>query len=74
MKSVQIVRDAHTLGAYIVNAIRAGHVIEAKEAAAQLLKSQPDFRAIHAQEAFPTRSSEMRDRITAALREAGLPG
>jgi hypothetical protein len=37
------------------------------------MKLQPDFRASHAQKAFPMRSKEGRDRITAALIEAGLP-
>jgi tetratricopeptide (TPR) repeat protein len=73
MRSVQVVKDAHTLGAYIVNAIRAGRTGEAKEAAAQLLKLQPDFRASHSAEAFPTRILEIRERIIAALREAGVP-
>jgi TolB-like protein len=73
-KSIQVVADAHTLVAYIVNAIRAGQVSEAQQAAARLLRSQPDFRATHAEEAFPTRSSELHDQIIAALREAGLPG
>jgi TolB-like protein/class 3 adenylate cyclase len=72
-KSIQVVADAHTLGAYIVNAIRAGRVAEAREAAARLMKSRPDFRVTHAGEAFPTRSSDMRDQMIAALREAGLP-
>ena len=44
------------------------------EAAARLLRSQPEFRATDAEEAFPTRSSEVRNRMIAALREAGLPG
>jgi adenylate cyclase len=57
MKSIQVGKDAHTLGAYIVNAMRAGRASEAKEAVAQLLKLQPDFRASHAQEAFPIRLS-----------------
>jgi adenylate cyclase len=73
-KSIQVVADAHTLGAYIVNAIRAGRTSEAQEAAARLMKSQPDFRVVHAGEAFPTRSPDMRDQMIAALREAGLPG
>ena len=73
MKSIQFVKNAHTLAAYIVNAVCAGRAAEAKEAAAQLLRLQPDFRASHAQEAFPVRSSDVRDRIVAALREAGLP-
>jgi len=73
-KSIQVVADAHTLVAYIVNAIRAGQISEAQQAAARLLGSQPDFRATHAEQAFPTRSSELRNQIIAALREAGLPG
>jgi len=73
MKSIQVAKDAHTLGAYIVNAVRGGMVAEAKEAVAQLLKLQPDFRASHARDAFPVRSPEARERIVSALREAGLP-
>jgi hypothetical protein len=73
-KSIQVVADAHTLGAYIINAIRAGRPAEAQQAAARLLKSQPDFRATRAGDAFPTRSPDQRNQIIAALREAGLPG
>jgi TolB-like protein/class 3 adenylate cyclase len=73
MKSIQMFKDAHSLGAYVVNAVRAGHAAEAREAVAQMLKLQPDFRASHAAEAFPVRSAEMRDRMSAALRAAGLP-
>jgi adenylate cyclase len=73
-KSIQVVADAHTLGAYIVNAIRAGRVTEAREAAARLMRWQPDFRVTDAGEAFPTRSSDVRNQMIAALREAGLPG
>jgi TolB-like protein/class 3 adenylate cyclase len=73
-KSIQVTADAHTLAAYIVNAIGAGRTAEAQAAAARLLRSQPDFRATHAEEAFPTRSPDMRNQIIAALREAGLPG
>ena len=72
-KAIQFLTEAHSMGAYIVNAVRAGHAVEAREAVAQLLKLQPDFRASHAQEAFPMRSQEARDRITAALQDAGLP-
>jgi adenylate cyclase len=73
LKSMQVVKDAHTLGAYIVNAMGAGRTAEAGEAVAQLLKLQPGFRASHVQEAFPVRSQDERDRMTSALREAGLP-
>jgi adenylate cyclase len=74
MKSMQLAKDAHTLGAFIMNSVRAGRVAEAQEAVAQLIKLQPDFRASHVHEAFPIRSSADRDRMASALREAGLPG
>jgi adenylate cyclase len=73
MKSIQFVTDVHTLAAYIMNSIRAGHAAEAQQAVAQLLKLQPDFRASHGQEVFPARLPKERHRITSALRDAGLP-
>jgi len=73
MKSIQFMKDAHSLGAYIMNSVSAGRPVEASEAVAQLLKLQPDFRASHAQEAFPICLSEARDRMAAALRDAGVP-
>jgi TolB-like protein/class 3 adenylate cyclase/Tfp pilus assembly protein PilF len=73
MKSIQVIVDAHTLGAYIVNATNAGRTAEAEEAVRQLLARQPDFRASFAQSAFPIRSADQRQRLTASLREAGLP-
>jgi TolB-like protein/class 3 adenylate cyclase len=73
MKSIQITPDALALGAYISNAVRAGRGTEAREAGRQLLKLQPHFRASQVQEAFPIRLPELQDRITAALREAGVP-
>ena len=72
-KAIQFRKDAHTLAAFIMNAIRAGRVMEAQQVAAQLLGAEPHFRAANVQEAFPIRSSEVRDRISAALREAGIP-
>jgi tetratricopeptide (TPR) repeat protein len=73
MKSIQFVTNAHTLAAYIVNAVRVGRAAEAREAVAQLLKLEPDFRASYAKELFPARLPEERDRITSALKDAGLP-
>jgi TolB-like protein/class 3 adenylate cyclase len=73
MKSLQVLVDAHTLGAYIVNAINAGRTAEAEEAVGQLLARQPDFRASYAQSAFPIRSPDQRQRLTTSLRDAGLP-
>jgi adenylate cyclase len=57
----------------IVNLAGAGREVEAREAVAQLVKLQPDFRASHVHEAFPIRSADERNRLAAALREAGLP-
>jgi tetratricopeptide (TPR) repeat protein len=73
MKSIQFVANAHTLGALIVNLIGAGREAEAREAVAQLVKLQPDFRVSHVNEAFPVRSADERNRMVDALRKAGLP-
>jgi len=72
MKAIQFFTDVHTLGAFAVNSVGVGRITKAQEAVAQLLKLQPDFRASHVHEAFPIRSSDERDRIAFALREAGL--
>jgi tetratricopeptide (TPR) repeat protein len=72
-KAMQFFSDAHSLGAYIVNGIHAGHIAEAQQAVAELIQLQPEFRASHAQKSLPVRSQERRDRIVAALKEAGLP-
>jgi hypothetical protein len=72
-KLIQFVSDAHSLGAYIANYVCAGRTPEAREAVKQLLKLHPGFRASHANKAFPVRLSDLRNQITAAFREAGLP-
>src|SRR5260370_11832443 len=41
LKSMQVVKDAHTLGAYIVNAMGAGRTAEAGEAVSQTLTLPP---------------------------------
>ena len=73
MKSVQFGANVHTLGAYVMNAVRAGRAVEAREAVAQLLKLQPGFRTSHVSQAFPVRWPERQAEIAAALREAGVP-
>lgn len=73
MKAIPFFTDVHTLGAFAVNSVGAGRIAKAQEAVAQLLKLQSDFRASHVHEAFPIRSSDERNRIAFALREAGLP-
>jgi tetratricopeptide (TPR) repeat protein len=64
---------ANSLEAYIANSVCAGHLAEAREAAAGLLKLQPDYHASHGRDAVPFRLPEVRERITASLRTAGLP-
>jgi TolB-like protein len=73
LKSLQVVKNAHTLSAYIMNAVGAGRDAEAKRAVDELLAAQPGFRALHVGEAFPVRSVEVSERMAAALRAAGLP-
>jgi TolB-like protein/class 3 adenylate cyclase/Tfp pilus assembly protein PilF len=73
MKAIQFNVNAHTLGALIINAVRAGRTSEAQQAVARLLKIQPGFRTSHVTEAYPVRRAERRDQIAAALRDAGLP-
>jgi TolB-like protein/class 3 adenylate cyclase len=73
MKAIQFSSSAHTLAALIVNAAGAGRADEAREAVTLLMTLQPDFRTSHVRDAFPVRSTEERDRIASALREAGLP-
>jgi adenylate cyclase len=72
-KAFQFTADTNMLEAYIANSIRAGRVAEAREAAARLLKLQPDYHASRGRQAVPFRSAEVRERIVAALRDAGLP-
>ena len=72
-KAVQRVPDVHSLSSLAANAVRAGRVAEARRAAERLLQFQPGFRASHAHYLFPIRSLDIRDRIQAALRDAGVP-
>jgi adenylate cyclase len=73
LKTVQQTVDAHSLSALAANAMCGGHAAEAQQAVARILRFNPDFRSAHAREAFPVRLPEARERIVAALREAGLP-
>ena len=73
LKAVQQGADAHSLSALAANAVRGGHAAEAREAVARILRFNPGFGSAQAREAFPVRLPEERERIVAALREAGLP-
>ena len=72
-RALQFSKTAHTWSAFIVNAVGAGRIREAEEAVAALLATRPGFSVSHARDAFPVRSPDMRDRLAAALQEAGLP-
>jgi adenylate cyclase len=72
-KSTQFLNDAHTLCAWIVNAVGAGRLDEAQRTTARLLKLEPDFRSSHVHDTFPVRLPEERERLIAALRKAGVP-
>jgi TolB-like protein/class 3 adenylate cyclase/Tfp pilus assembly protein PilF len=72
-KAFQFTADANMLEAYIANSVRAGQVAEAREAAGRLLQLQPNYHAARGRQAVPFRSTEVRERIVAALRAAGLP-
>ncbi|WP_439404299.1 winged helix-turn-helix domain-containing tetratricopeptide repeat protein [Bradyrhizobium sp. DASA03076] len=73
VKAFQFTADTNMLEAYIANSVRAGHAVEAREAAAQLLKLQPDYHASRGRQAVPFRSNDVRKQIASALRAAGLP-
>jgi hypothetical protein len=71
--SLQFRKYAHNLVACIVNAVHAGHLTMANEAAKQLREAHPDFRIGHTDQYFPIRSAGTRDQFAAALRQAGMP-
>ena len=50
-----------------------GRDAEALEAGGQLLELQRHFRVSQAEETFPIGLPELQDRITAALRDSGVP-
>jgi TolB-like protein/class 3 adenylate cyclase/tetratricopeptide (TPR) repeat protein len=72
-QAIQFNVNAHSLGALIINAVRAGRTEEAQKAASRLLKIQPGFRTSHVAESYPVRHAERQDQIAVALRDAGLP-
>jgi hypothetical protein len=65
--------NAHSLTAFILNAVSLGRVREAAGAAARLLQLEPAFRIHIASDIFPMRSADMQNKIAEALRDAGVP-
>ena len=72
-KAIQVRADAHSLSAFIVNAILGGRSSEAREAAERLLRVEPNFRAGNARSTFPNQSDEWQDKIAQSLIDAGIP-
>lgn len=60
-------------GSLLANCAAAGQIEEARAAAAELIKLDPNLRAAHASEIFPLRKAEYRSKLEQALRAAGLP-
>ena len=65
--------NAHSSGAYIINAIALGLTPEATGEAARLLKSEPALRVPFVYDIFPMRTEEMKAKVATALRKAGVP-
>jgi TolB-like protein/class 3 adenylate cyclase len=72
-RSVQTLPDVMSLAPYIANAVGAGCAAEAQAAVARLLTIQPHFRVCDAEDTFPMRPLDMRQRIASSLRDAGMP-
>jgi adenylate cyclase len=70
---VQMSPNAHSSGAFIVNAVSSGRVREAADEAVRLLEIEPAFRVSVGSDIFPMRSVEMQNKIAEALRKAGVP-
>ena len=72
-KAIHAFRDVHSLGSFLVNAVPAGRLTEARDVLRDVLKLRPNFRLSTVAEMFLTRDVEWRNRIVSAFREAGLP-
>jgi adenylate cyclase len=72
-EAMQNMQDAHSLASFAANAVRAGREPEAMQAVQRLLHLQPGFKASDAHHMFPIKTLSIRNRIQAALQEAGIP-
>ena len=62
-----------SFGAYIANCVGAGDLTEARSAAAEFLKFDPNFRVSRAAEIFTGQVQKMQQKLDDAFRTAGLP-
>jgi TolB-like protein/class 3 adenylate cyclase len=65
--------NVQAFGSLLVNCIATGQIEEARAAAAELMKLDPNLRASRAREMYPLRKAEYRSKLDEALRAAGLP-
>jgi TolB-like protein/class 3 adenylate cyclase len=73
-KSVASVHPhVQAFGSLLANCVATGQIEEARAAAAELVKLDPNFSASRAREMFPLRKAEYRSKLDEALRAAGLP-
>jgi adenylate cyclase len=72
-ESMQPYPNHQAFATYIINCVGCGDALEANSAVVELLKFDSNFRVSRASDIFPTKSSEMRNKIDSALRAAGVP-
>jgi TolB-like protein/class 3 adenylate cyclase len=72
-KAIQFRPTPYSLGAYILNAVSAGKIDQAREAVRQSLKMAPDLRVSRIVRRQIWRDPNMVERAAGCLRDAGLP-
>jgi adenylate cyclase len=72
-RAIQARPWAGPLGAFIMNAVGAGRISEARETMSELMKLRPDFTVSDVRRIFQTRDEECMARMVSAFHEAGLP-
>jgi adenylate cyclase len=65
--------NVQAFGSLIANCVALGRMDEARAAAVELDKLDPELRTARASEVFPLRKAEFRTKLDEALRAAGLP-
>ena len=70
---LQVFPHHQSFATYIINSVGTGDIADAKSAAAEFLKFDPDFCISRASSIFLMKRQEYRDKIDNALRAAGLP-
>ena len=72
-KAIQFRLTVLSLGAYIINAVSAGHLDQAREAVTKVLGIAPDLRVSKIFEVLSLRDGNLADKLISCLRDAGLP-